>query len=392
MKVALSFPGCHRRAGVERVVFECAGYLAQRGHAVTVFADEWEQGDTRGVSYRRVAARRRPRWLHGASYFKECTKAMVQADFDVLNTHGVVCPTGGVQWVQSVHCAWLERCKEFRPLHSLGRWKQALNPLHPVILNLERRHFRERRYQRLIATTEAVRQDLHRLYDVPTGDVEVIPNGFSPVEFNPTRRAARRVAMRAKLGLVEREIALLFVANELDRKGFETVLEALRILQAPRLRLLTVGRPASESIRQRAERFGVAHQVLPCGATSDIGAFHAAGDLFVLPTQYEAFSLAILEALGSGLPVITSNVPGAHDAIRPGINGYLMEDPKSGEELAAIIRPLLDDEARAALTSQVPRTSEQYQWPNVLGRYERVLAQFARGGSHAETDSQPLNR
>ena len=384
MKVALSFPGCHRRAGVERVVFECAGYLVENGHEVTVFADDWEKNDSRGVHYQSVPSRRRPGFLHGASYFKECTKAIAHADFDVLNTHGVVCPTGGVHWVQSVHRAWLEQCKAFRPPLSLGRWKQAINPLHPVILDLERRHFHERRYRKLIATTEAVREDLHRYYGVPHADVEIIPNGFLAREFNPQRRASRREAMRARLGLQEHEVAMLFVANELDRKGLDTILAALRILREPRLRLLTIGRPSSDMIRRRAERFGVTEQVIPCGLTGDIGAYHAAGDLFVLPTQYEAFSLAILEALGSGVPVITSNVPGARDAIQPGRNGLLVKDPKSGEELAAAISILLDDAARAAFTAQTPETVTRYQWSNVLAQYGAVLSQHCRESKGAE--------
>ncbi len=379
MKVALSFPGCHRRGGVERVVFECAGFLAQRQHDVTVFADEWEQGDTRGVHYRRVAVRRHPGFLRGASYFQKCTAALTHETFDVLNTHGVVCPTGGVQWVQSVHRAWLERCAEFRPPFSAARIRQRLNPLHPVILKLEERHFRERRYRKLIATTEHVREDLRRLYDVPPADVEVIPNGFSPTEFNPERRAERRPAIREKLGLKPDDIALLFVANELDRKGFATILGALKILNSPRLRLLAIGKPSAAAIQQGAERFGVARQVTACGATSDIAAFHAAGDLFVLPTQYEAFSLAILESLGSGVPVITTDVPGARDAIRPGENGALIRDPKSAEELAAALSPLLNDDRRHALTVTTPATATPYRWPTVLEHYERLLREHCHG-------------
>ena len=53
----------------------------------------------------------------------------------VLNTHGCICPTGGVHWVQSVHRARLDRSRSFRRPWSLGRIQQRLNPLHPVLLN-----------------------------------------------------------------------------------------------------------------------------------------------------------------------------------------------------------------------------------------------------------------
>ena len=110
----------------------------------------------------------------------------------------------------------------------------------------------------------------------------------------------------------------------------------------------------------------------------DVGALHAAGDLLVLPTQYEAFCLAILEALGSGLPVVTSSVPGAGDAILPGVNGALVDDPRSGVELASTPEPLLHREALAELSAKAPDTVETYQWPTVLRRYETILLEHAR--------------
>jgi UDP-glucose:(heptosyl)LPS alpha-1,3-glucosyltransferase len=375
MKIVLSFPGCHRRAGVERIVFECARFLAGRGHDVTVLAGEWERDETQPVKYQRVPVRSWPRFLRGRSYFENATRQLRGLDFDVLNTHGCVCPLGGVQWVQSVHAAWLERSKSFRAPLSLGRWKQRLNPLHPVLLRLEAMHFRERNYRKIIATTEVVRDDLERIYGVPPGDVVIIPNGFSPSEFNPERRLQMRGEMRAKLGLAPDHIALLFVANELGRKGYGTILEAMRKLGRRDLRLLVVGRASAGQAKREAAAAGLGGQVIVCGSSGDVGQYHAAADLFVLPTQYEAFCLAILEALGSGLPVITTTVPGARDAIQPGINGALIGNPKSGAELAAALEPFLDPVRCAAVSAQVPATVSAYQWPRVLARYEEVLRQ-----------------
>lgn len=373
MKVALAFPGCHRRGGVERIMYECAGFLATRGHDVTVFADEWEP-DSRGViRYERIAQRRWPAFLRGRSFFNASTRRLAEETYDILNTHGCVCPTGGVQWVQSVQRAWLEICKTLRPPLSYKRIRQRLNPLHPVLLQLEERHFRQRQYRKVIATTEIVKLDLGRYYDVPAEDVEVIPNGFSPAEFNPQHRFRRRDEMRSRLGIRPPDVALLFGANELDRKGFDTILGALARLRRPELKLLHVGRPTPAEVMSRARQHGLEGQVFAYGSTRDMAGFHAAADAFVLPTQYEAFCLAILEALGSGLPVVTSDVPGARDAIVPGVNGLLVSDPKNVDELAEALRSLLCEPIRAAMSAAAPVSVEQYQWPSVLQRYEQVL-------------------
>lgn len=376
MKVALAFPGCHRRGGVERIMFECAKYLVGRGHEVTIMANEWEPIAGGNVHYQRIAMTRRPVFARGASFFRHCSQALSRASFEVLNTHGCICPTGGVHWVQSVHRSWLERSKAMRPPLSLARLKQRINPLHPILLRLEEIHFRQRRFKRLIATTEDVRQDLHRFYDVPLEAVDVVPNGFSPVEFNPERRQAERSRRRLELGLAPDQVALLFVANELERKGYRTILEAMRRLGRREVRLIAAGRPDRRQVMGLAGEYGVAEQVIALGPSRDVGALHAAADLFVLPTQYEAFCLAILEALGSGLPVVTSRVPGAYDAIVPGVNGALVEDPKSGEELAGVLEGLLEPARLAELSRQAPGTAARYQWPTVLATYEAILERY----------------
>lgn len=373
MRVALSFPGCHRRGGVERITFECARFLSGRGHEVHVLASEWEADPASRIEYHRIPSRSKPSFLRAPSYFRNCTRHLKTIAFDVLNTHGCVCPTGGVHWVQSLHRAWLDRSRQFRGRFSVAGLKQRLNPLHPTLLRLEREHFGGRNYRKVIATTEDVRRDLNSYYGVPFEDVVVIPNGFSPSEFNPQKRAELREPIRARLGLTPEQHAILFVANELERKGYSTILRALAALGRKDLRLLVVGRPDKRAVLSMAEQHGVAEQVLACGSSSNVAEFHAAADLFVLPTQYEAFCLAILEALGSGLPVVTSNVPGARDAIQAGVNGFLIEDPKSGDELAERLRIALEPANLQRMSGVAAGTVAAYQWPKVLERYESVL-------------------
>ncbi len=377
MKVALSFPGCHRSGGVERIVFECARYLSTRGHAVEVFASKWEVDRSANISYVHVPALGRPRFLAGAYYRRRCTRILAKLNHDVLGTHGCVCPSGGVHWVQSVQRAWLEQCSRHRRPFSKRWLLQKCNPLHPVLLRMEEEHFGRRQYAKVIATTPRVRDDLQRFYGVPADDILIIPNGFSPEEFNPERRAERRRVARAKLNLNDGDCAVLFAANELERKGYDTLLRAIKILDRPEIKVIVVGRPPTSEVRDRAARVGVGDAVLACGPTSDIAGFHAAADLFALPTQYEAFCLAILEALGSGLPVITSNVPGAGDAIQDGVNGWTISSPTNAEELAGTMRRLLDPDLRQRMSVAAPTTVACYQWPRVLAAYEDVLLQYA---------------
>jgi UDP-glucose:(heptosyl)LPS alpha-1,3-glucosyltransferase len=205
--------------------------------------------------------------------------------------------------------------------------------------------------------------------------VIIIPNGFAPEEFNPEVRLARRPTERARLRIKPDDLVLLFVANELVRKGYPTVLNAMKRLGRPEIKLLVVGKANVEAVKRQAVEAGLADQVIACGATGEVAQFHAAADVFVLPTQYEAFCLAILEALGSGLPVITTRIPGAEDAIDPGVNGLLIGDPKSGAQLESAVEQMMDHQFRASLSGNAPKSVRCYQWPTLLARYEDVLRQ-----------------
>src|ERR1043166_787872 len=124
MHIALSFPGIHRKGGVERVAFECARYLLERNHHVHAFAQEWETIDHPNITWHKINSPLKPTFLRGKRYFAACTQDPKNHNFDVLNVHGCVCPVGVVHWVQSVHAAWLERAKTMRSPFSAGRIKQ----------------------------------------------------------------------------------------------------------------------------------------------------------------------------------------------------------------------------------------------------------------------------
>lgn len=353
MKIALVFTGSFRGGGVERIVWECARHFGAR-HDVTVLADYWEDCGEPRVAYRKVSPGPRLREL---SFRRRAGRALREDEFDRVVSFGSNCPAGDVIWVNSLHRAWLER---------RGPSLRSLHPRHRLLLALEAHHFRARRYSRVLAVSERVAADLGRLYGVPRADVDVVPNGYDPDEFSPARRRSLRAEVRAELGFADDDVVCLIVANELARKGFGVLVEAMRLVGDPRLRILLVGRAKPEG--------DLGDRVTYAGPSADVGRSHAAGDLFVLPTRYEAACLAIVEALASGLPVVTTDVPGAGDLVSAGENGLLQHDPLDAAELAGLLRIALDDERRAAWSDAAPASVAHLAWPLVLDRAEALLA------------------
>lgn len=375
MRIALSYPGCHRRGGIERIMLECANFLYERGHETHVYSSDWDQSHLLpGIVRHHVPLPVQHSFLSHLLLFARQSRQAVRRlrpPVDVAGTFGVQSPPGGVMWVQSVHKAWLDTSSRHRSRK--GRLKQKLNLFHPSVLALEHDHFARRKYKKLIALSAEVKADLMRWYRVPGDDIVIIPNGFSPKEFSAQCSAEARSAVRRKLGYNESDKVIIFVANELERKGFGPLFRAISLLNDSHVHLLAVGRIKPQAYLPEIQSMGLSERVQFVGPTSEIATYYAAADVFALPTQYEAWGMVIVEALACGLPVLTSRLAGAAVTVHEGETGYLLDDPRSPEEIAAKLWPLLRGlpASREAISASV----EAYAWPRLLLRYEQTLAE-----------------
>jgi UDP-glucose:(heptosyl)LPS alpha-1,3-glucosyltransferase len=107
------------------------------------------------------------------------------------------------------------------------------------------------------------------------------------------------------------------------------------------------------------------------GPSDDVAQYYAAADVFALPTEYEAWGLVIVEALASGLPVVTSRLAGAAVAIVDGRTGVLLDDPRNVESITAALGTILSGRCESA--GRISESVEPYTWDHVLPRYEQIL-------------------
>lgn len=180
-------------------------------------------------------------------------------------------------------------------------------------------------------------------YGFPARRILRIANG-APLVASP-RDAEERRTERSRLGLEEGPV-LLFVGRLIRHKGPADVIGVLPSLSKrfsrPTLVLLGSG-PLREELAALAESLGVSQEVRLLGERDPTPFFRVA-DVFVLPTQGEGMSNALLEAMGAGLPCVTTQVPGNVEVISHGQTGLLVE-PGNLEELAEAIGRLLADPA-----------------------------------------------
>ncbi|MEM9882365.1 MAG: glycosyltransferase family 4 protein [Planctomycetota bacterium] len=380
MKIGLCFSGCYRRGGVERVVLATANGLARRGHDVHVFARVFEPSELDpAVTPHPVPAPSKPPAWELLRFGARCAAEVRRSGltFDALGGFGVACPATDLGWVQSVHARWLECSRGPAGGGAAQRLRRRLNPFHAAALRMERRRFGPGpgSHRRLLALSREVADDLSRFYGVADARITRLPNGVDTDAFHPARAAAGRDPARRRFGLTPDDRVLVFVANESPRKGLPSLIEAVARRGDPRVKLLAAGRLPQAEVRRHAARRGVEAQLRFTGPLDDVAEAYAAGDVFVLPTHYEAWGLVIVEALACGLPVVTTRRAGAAEAIDDGRTGRLIDDPGDVKTLADAVGGCL-----AGLPSTPAERHEaarRYRWERIVQRYETALREAA---------------
>ena len=364
MRIAIVYPHFHRRGGIERYLCELVGELA-REHEVTLVSGAPEAPLPEGCRSLRVPFVRRPLFLTAITFSFASWLALRGRRFDVVNAHGASCFRQDVVTAHSCHRAWFTRSRRQLAPGSGRWWLKVLNPLHYLTILVERIQLCGGRFRRVIAVSASVKQELMEHYAVPERAISVIHSGVNTREFDPAHRALHRAAVRERHGVGESELLLLFLGNEFRRKGLGKLLEALASGELGEAKLLVAGKDDPAPYRAAAERLGAMERVVFAGPTAEPARLYAAADVFVLPTSYEAFPLVVLEAMASGLPVVTTRTAGAAELIEHGVTGLLLEDPADVEGLVAAILRLRSEEERRAMGRRARERVEAFSWSRV---------------------------
>jgi len=221
-----------------------------------------------------------------------------------------------------------------------------------------------------------VQNEIEERFGVPREKLVLIPNGVDLAHFHPDEARIRRPGTREKLGIPLAAPVVLFVGSGFVRKGLPQLLDAFAMLRRDDARLLVVGRDrASGMLQQKAQRLGLGDRVVFLGGVNDVLPLYGSADAFALPTLYDPFPNAALEALACGLPVVTSTTSGAADLIRQGENGYVADALDVAALAWGLDQALAADGAwdaaarRAAETMPIADTASQ-----LLALYRRLAA------------------
>jgi glycosyltransferase involved in cell wall biosynthesis len=368
--------------GQGRVNYEIAAEALRRGHDVVLFC---EHADPEIVGHNHVRAELMPapNWLpsrllrdqlfawrtqrrlyvapanHAARDAQSCDAMLVNgfvtwAAADVNAVHFV-----HSSWQHSPHHPWRKQ----RSMHSMyGRLYNRLNAF------LELAAFR--RSRAIVAVSDKVRQELIAI-GVPAAAITTIVNGVDAEEFYPGPGS------RADFGLPLGPIVGLFAGDLKDsRKNLDTVMHAL--VNVPGFHLAIAGRHEGTPWPKLAADLGLSDRVHFLGFQRRMPELMRAVDLFVFPSRYEACSLVLLEALASGLPVVTARSAGGAELVTPQV-GIVLDDSEDTAALAAALQSLMSSDERRQTMSHAARAQAlQHSWEEMARRYLGLLEAAAQ--------------
>jgi len=132
----------------------------------------------------------------------------------------------------------------------------------------------------------------------------------------------------------------------------------LRKENFPSLKCLILGRDKKDPYVRLARRLGISDEVIFAGSTNEPEKYYGAADLLVHPTFYDACSLTVLEALASGLPVVTTISNGASGVISHGEYGWVIKEMQKGDQLKTAIVYFLNKEIQYLDSCEETRMAE----------------------------------
>lgn len=234
----------------------------------------------------------------------------------------------------------------------------------------------------IITLHDKMRNEITAYY--PVKNIQVIPNGVDMAVYRP---CPGRQALRLQLGIAPDDRLILYAGRFSPEKGLDFLLKGFSTLQpcqAVKLWLFGEG-PERSKLASLIKELDLQAMVQLRDTTDTISDMLQAADLFIMPSQFEGMSNALLEAMACGVPVIATDVPGNRELIEHGTTGLLVPFGDTAG-LGRAINNLLENPGLAGRLSENARKliADRYSCADAVKRHSNVYASLASSKSGRE--------
>lgn len=278
---------------------------------------------------------------------------------DIINCH-----SSTDSWLSALACA------------SLGNAAPIVRTRHisaPVHNNASTRWLYTKATAHIVTTGESLRATLIEKNAFPPALLTSVPTGIDPERYRPGNQAEARIQL-AGYGISPNETLLVIVATLRSWKGHLYLLEALKDLTNTRLAIVGDG-PYRPSIEARVHELDLGERVVFAGQQQDVTPWLRAADIFVLPSYAnEGVPQAVLQAMMSGRPVVSTTVGAITEAVRDGVTGLIVP-PRNPQALGKALSQLIQAPELAETMGQAgrQRALDLFSREAMLDRMESIF-------------------
>lgn len=381
LQLCIRFPPAP--GGAENHVYHISKELIGRGHDLQVFTSDlytevpFVRLDNPKPSYEGVPVKRFKSYSLGGEmhyvFIPSMMRELLKEETDIIHTHSY-------GYYQTTAGAFTKKLREipliitphFHPSWSMwgGKRRKKLRKFYDGLLG-----------KSVIGATDLVichsknEKELLSSFSLPDEKIRIVPAG---VDFKRFETLPSPDRFREVYNINERII--LYAGRLASNKGLKHLIDAMPsiISQFNDTTLVMIGEDEGQRkmLEERAKKLNIKDKVVFTGHIIDDELFrsaYSACDVFVLPSEYEAFGLVLLEAMACEKPCVATKVGGVPEVLEEGKTGVLVEYGNS-DKLAKAIIELLGDENRRKNMGRAgrERVKDNYTWPKIVDRLEEI--------------------
>ncbi len=224
------------------------------------------------------------------------------------------------------------------------------------------------------AVSESLKEDTYQFFDIKK-NIEVIPNFIDPSLY----RFAEDIELRAQFAEKD-EVIITHISNFRKVKRVDDVIRIFKgVQQQLSAKLLMVGDgPELHQVKNLARELGISDKVFFLGKSKRIEQITSISDVFLLPSETESFGLVALEAMASGVAVVSSNVGGLAEVNKDGVTGFLNDVGDIEGMIASVLTILKDKDTLARFKTNALEHSQKFELNKIVPMYDNLYLSLVK--------------
>ncbi len=326
--------------GLQRDFLRIARECLKRGHMIDVYVMHWEGKYEPGLAVRVFPAQGIRNHTRRQNFVKRIQQSLSQGKYDLIVGFNKM---PGLDVYYAADTCYQAKARQ---QHS---WWYRWTRRYRQSVAFEEAVFSPHVKTEILLLSSAQQAEFMTFYHTPENRFHLLPPGIGKDRIVPPDAPQIRNAVRSAYSIGEKEFLLLMVGSGFKTKGLDRAILALAALPQDireKSRLLVIGKDHAKQFVRQAKKLNIANRVLFLGGRDDVPRFLLAADILLHPAYNENTGTVILEAIVSGLPVLTTDVCGYASYVQEASAGIVLSSPFQQEQLNRALLEMLVSEDR----------------------------------------------